>query len=252
MVVPQPGIFLDAQGHGGGHHAGQKRILGVIFKIPAAERVPVDVHARSQPQGNLEFLHLAGDHFTHFPNQVHIPRSGLTAYPPEWRCSTDSTWFPADLSALRKSRFQTHPENRRRRWIRLHAPDKSGGAGVRPGPSARTMLAMFQGSSWAAVEVSAAAPGTVLSGGSEGAFSLLVFGRIPGGQRDQLVNRQGVHQFSGLRRGIGRAERSKRQFLSGISDRLDGNVGQVFSPWPDRAHACSREADLFSIGNELL
>ena len=166
-----------------------------------------------------------------------IFRSGLTAYPPEWRCSTDSTWFPADLSALRKSRFQTHPENRRRRWIRLHAPDKSGGAGVRPGrpqDNAGDVPGIFLGGRGGL----GSRAGNRLSGGSEGAFSLLVFGRIPGGQRDQLVNRQGVHQILRLRRGIGRAERSKRQFLSG-SDAWMHMSGRFFS-LARPSHACSR------------
>ena len=68
--------FLYTKGHGGGHHTGEKRILGIIFKVSSAERVSVDVHAGRQPQGHFKQCHFMADHFTDFFDQIHIPGLG--------------------------------------------------------------------------------------------------------------------------------------------------------------------------------
>ena len=59
-------VGLDAADHGGGLFAGQQGILGNVFEIPAAQRVPVDIDARGQPDHDVVFLRLkagcAADH----------------------------------------------------------------------------------------------------------------------------------------------------------------------------------------------
>ena len=67
------GHFLHAQRHGACHDSGKKRIFRIVFKVSSTERIPMDVHARSEPQGYLEFLHLMADHFSDLFDQLRIP-----------------------------------------------------------------------------------------------------------------------------------------------------------------------------------
>ena len=54
-------MSLHTARHGGGHLAGDERILGVILEIaPAADRT-MDVQRRGKPQMHAEVLHLLAD-----------------------------------------------------------------------------------------------------------------------------------------------------------------------------------------------
>ena len=64
---------LDPLCHSGGHPSGEQRILGVVFKIPAAERIPVDIHARGKPECDAELHHFTTDHLPGLLNQLCIP-----------------------------------------------------------------------------------------------------------------------------------------------------------------------------------
>ena len=50
-------LRLDAAYHGCAHFAGEQRIFRIVFKIPPAQRVSLDIHSRCQPQINMEFFH---------------------------------------------------------------------------------------------------------------------------------------------------------------------------------------------------
>ena len=65
--------FLDTESDCGRHHTGQKRILGIVFEVPAAERIPVNIHARRQPQRHVKQFHLTADHLTDFLQKTDIP-----------------------------------------------------------------------------------------------------------------------------------------------------------------------------------
>ena len=66
------GHRLHAAGNRRRDLAGHQRILGVILEVPAAQRVPFDVHAGRQPPGHAELFHLAGDHAADLLQRVRV------------------------------------------------------------------------------------------------------------------------------------------------------------------------------------
>ena len=56
-----PLVGLHAFDHRGGDLPAQQRVLAVIFKVPPAQRIAVDVQRRRQPVSDVEFIHLHGD-----------------------------------------------------------------------------------------------------------------------------------------------------------------------------------------------
>ena len=69
---------LDAPGDGGRHFTGNKGIFRVVFKIPSAQRIPVDIQPRRQPDGNTNLQHLFTHGSAHFFQKFRIP--GLSQY----------------------------------------------------------------------------------------------------------------------------------------------------------------------------
>ena len=57
------------------HKSGKKRILGVVFKIPAAERIAVDIHARGEQHVGAEALHFFAYACIKPLNEFGIPRA---------------------------------------------------------------------------------------------------------------------------------------------------------------------------------
>ena len=70
------GGLLHPQGHGGGGEARHQGILGIILEVPAAEGIPVDIHARSQPEGDAELFHLPPHQAAHILHQPQVPALG--------------------------------------------------------------------------------------------------------------------------------------------------------------------------------
>ena len=66
-------VGLDAAGVGGGHLAGQERILGEILEVTAAEGVAVQVHAGGQQDVGAVFLHLLAHRGGEFLHQRRVP-----------------------------------------------------------------------------------------------------------------------------------------------------------------------------------
>ena len=69
-------VTLNAPHIGGCDLAGKDRILREILEIPAAERVPVDVHPRRQKRVDAVCEHLAAHRRGHPLHQVCIPGAG--------------------------------------------------------------------------------------------------------------------------------------------------------------------------------
>ena len=68
------GMGLDSSGIGCGAHTCHQRIFRVVLEISSAKRISVNIHARRQPYGNVEFFHLFSDDITAFLDQIHVPR----------------------------------------------------------------------------------------------------------------------------------------------------------------------------------
>ena len=68
------GMGLDSSGIGCGAHTCHQRIFRVVLEISSAKRISVNIHARCQPYGNVEFFHLFSDDITAFLDQIHVPR----------------------------------------------------------------------------------------------------------------------------------------------------------------------------------
>ena len=68
--MPLP--LLHPEGKGGRHDAGEKRILGIIFEISPAERIPVNVHAGRKPNRDMEKLHLLGNCLSDLPEEPEV------------------------------------------------------------------------------------------------------------------------------------------------------------------------------------
>ena len=68
------GMGLDSSGIGCCTQTCHKWILGIVLEVSSAERISVNVHARCQPYGNVEFFHLFSDDITAFLDQIHVPR----------------------------------------------------------------------------------------------------------------------------------------------------------------------------------
>ena len=66
-------LALHAPDQSCGLLACQQRILGIILKVPAAQRVPVDVHTGCQPDHNVVLLGFLRHRNTHFAAQFRIP-----------------------------------------------------------------------------------------------------------------------------------------------------------------------------------
>ena len=66
-------LLLDALGDGSGNGSAETGIFGVVFKITAAQRIPVDIQCGSQPVGATIFLHLPENCFTNLLQQLGIP-----------------------------------------------------------------------------------------------------------------------------------------------------------------------------------
>lgn len=69
---------LNTPGDGRCHFTGNKGIFRVVFKIPSAQRIPMDVEARRQPDGNTNLQHLFTHGSAHFFQKFRIP--GLSQY----------------------------------------------------------------------------------------------------------------------------------------------------------------------------
>ena len=69
-------MLLDASGICGGTETGNQGILGIIFKVAAAEGIPLDVHARRKPEGHAEFLHFFSHNVAGFFHCLHVPGLG--------------------------------------------------------------------------------------------------------------------------------------------------------------------------------
>ena len=66
----------DSPNHGGGEFSCHQRILGVIFEIPAVQRVAVDIDARPQQRVDLVAEQFPAFHFIQFLHHLHIPGAG--------------------------------------------------------------------------------------------------------------------------------------------------------------------------------
>ena len=66
-------LRLYAPRHSGGHLAGKDRVLGVILKISAAQRVPMNVHSRRQPYGDADLKHLFANGLPDLLQQCGVP-----------------------------------------------------------------------------------------------------------------------------------------------------------------------------------
>ena len=64
---------LNTLTFGSGGHTGNQRILGIILEVASAERIPVDVHARCQPNVNACICHVISDGLTHVISNIRIP-----------------------------------------------------------------------------------------------------------------------------------------------------------------------------------
>ena len=76
-----PGPGLHALCVRGSTHSGEQRVLGIVFKIPAAQRVSVDIHAGSQPERHMEILPFLCRRFCPLFQSAPYPRTG----PAGWR-----------------------------------------------------------------------------------------------------------------------------------------------------------------------
>ena len=59
-------IALDSPHHGGSHPACDHRILGIIFKVPAAQRTSVNVDGRRKPDVDVVLFQFHSAGTTHF------------------------------------------------------------------------------------------------------------------------------------------------------------------------------------------
>ena len=66
-------MALDTQCQSRSHFAGKNRVLGVILKSSTAKGIAVDVHTRSQPDGNAKEYHLFTHSFTDLLQERYIP-----------------------------------------------------------------------------------------------------------------------------------------------------------------------------------
>ena len=66
-------VFLYAEGHGSGAFSGNQRILGIILKVSSAERIPVNVQSRRQPEIHMELLHFFSYHVPNLLDELRIP-----------------------------------------------------------------------------------------------------------------------------------------------------------------------------------
>ena len=66
-------VFLYAEGHGSGAFSGNQRILGIILKVSSAERIPVNVQSRRQPEIHMELLHFFSYHVPDLLDELRIP-----------------------------------------------------------------------------------------------------------------------------------------------------------------------------------
>ena len=64
---------LHASGDGSCQPSAYQWILRKILKVTATQWVPVDIHARRQPQGHLELFHLFSGRQSHLISQLCIP-----------------------------------------------------------------------------------------------------------------------------------------------------------------------------------
>ena len=68
-------VALDAADISCSHLAGEERILGKIFEITAAERVPVNIHSWSEQDVDPIFQNLISHRRSDFLHKVDIPRT---------------------------------------------------------------------------------------------------------------------------------------------------------------------------------
>ena len=68
--------FLNAPDDCGGDSARKERILGEIFKIPAAERISVNIHSGSKQNIRADLFHLLADFFIEFFGKGAVPCAG--------------------------------------------------------------------------------------------------------------------------------------------------------------------------------
>ena len=69
---------LDAPGNGCRHFAGYHRVFRVIFKIPAAQGIAVNIETRRQPDGHADLQHLPANRFADLLQKFRVP--GLRLY----------------------------------------------------------------------------------------------------------------------------------------------------------------------------
>ena len=70
---PRAPVLLHAPGIGRRAPSRHQGILGIVFKIPPAEGIPMDIHAWSQPQVGAEDLHFCAHNIPRFLNGLKIP-----------------------------------------------------------------------------------------------------------------------------------------------------------------------------------
>ena len=67
------GMLLHAPCDGGGYLAGYKRVLGIVFEIPSAAYIPVDIERRRKPQMHAEAFHLVAHDIAAAFGKAHVP-----------------------------------------------------------------------------------------------------------------------------------------------------------------------------------
>ena len=72
-------VALHAAHQRSGQVAGQQRILGVVLKVPAAQRVAVDVDGRGQPHADVVLLDLLAGGAAHGLGDLRVPGAGQQA-----------------------------------------------------------------------------------------------------------------------------------------------------------------------------
>ncbi len=69
-------LALDSTDVAGGYLASQQRVFGIIFKVPSAQRIALDVDAWGKKNVHPIFKNLVADGFTDFLDKRRIPGGG--------------------------------------------------------------------------------------------------------------------------------------------------------------------------------
>ena len=113
--------FLYPARHGCRHDSAQQRVLGIVFKVSPAKRIPVNIHARCQPECHPEVDHFRPDGLPAPPHQFRIP--GLRQHGPHGQCRTELiAWLSLrHLPSVQETIFHVHLQRDR---LDLSIPDK--------------------------------------------------------------------------------------------------------------------------------